>query len=64
MMIARLITSKTAWTAIVGVVTALGAAMTGEIEWGEAIKLMFMGLLALFARDAIAGRGPGKYPAR
>lgn len=62
-MIARLITSKAAWAAVLGIVTALGAAMTGEIEWGEAIKLMFVGLLALFFRDTLAGRGPGKYPA-
>ena len=37
-----------------GILVAIGMALTGQVEWTEAIKLTFDGLLALFIRDGIA----------
>lgn len=53
-MIRRLWKSKVFWTALVGLVTAVGAAATGQIEWGKAIELSFGALLAMFFRDTLA----------
>lgn len=61
-MIARLWTSKVFWTAVAGLVTTLGLAATGEIQWLEAGKLAFVALTTMFFRDTLAGKGPGKYP--
>lgn len=43
--------SKTTWAAIGGVLSAVGAAMTGEVQWGVAALSAFGLLTGLFNRD-------------
>lgn len=61
-MLKRLLASKTFWAAIAIIVTTIGAGMTGEMAWLEVAKIVVGSVLTIFMRDAIAGRGPGKYP--
>lgn len=53
-MIKRLVRSKAAWTALAGIVAALGAGFTGELAWADALQVVFAGLVTLFLRDGIA----------
>lgn len=53
-MFKRLIKSKTAWVAAGGILTAIGAALSGQIDWSQAVEAIFAGLVALFLRDGIA----------
>lgn len=50
----RLVGSKTAWVAVAGIATAIGAYVGGEIGLQEAVKACFLGLGTLFLRDGIA----------
>ncbi len=56
-MFRRLIRSKTAYAAIGGILIAIGMGLSGQMEWAEAAKLVFEGLIVLFLRDGIAKRG-------
>ena len=60
---ARLKTSKVAWTAVSGILTTLGLLAKGEISWQAALVSVATGLVILFGRDTMAGKGPGKHPA-
>lgn len=53
-MFGRLKGSKAAWTAIGGILAALGAALAGAMSWAEALPIIFTGLGILFLRDGIA----------
>ncbi|MBU0907748.1 MAG: hypothetical protein KKE05_06350 [Nanoarchaeota archaeon] len=51
---ATLLKSKTFWAAIAGIITAVGAYLTGEMELATAIQTGIGCLLAIFIRDGIA----------
>ncbi len=53
-MLKRLMKSKTAWTAVGGILVAIGSALAGELPWKEAMQLAFVGLMGLFLRDGMA----------
>lgn len=53
-MIKTLLKSKTAWTAFIGILTALGAYSTGDLPLPETIQSVFAGLSLLFLRHGIA----------
>ena len=44
---------KTTWTAIAGMVTAIGAYMAGEIELATLIEGIFAGLSFIFLRQGV-----------
>ena len=50
----RLVTSKAAWTAVIGSITALGAGYTGDLPWPDVAQAVLTCALALFVRDGIA----------
>jgi len=50
----RLKKSKTAWALVGGILVTLGMAISGQMEWGEAGKLLFEEVVGLFLRDGIA----------
>jgi hypothetical protein len=53
-MFQRLLKTKTFWVALAGICTAIGVAVSGEITWLEAAKLIGEGILVLCVRDGIA----------
>lgn len=54
MMLKRLLTSKTAWTAVGGILVAVGMGLNGQLPWNEAGTIIFAGLMGLFIRDGVA----------
>jgi len=56
-MFQRLAKSKTFWTGIAAMVTAIGAKVTGEIETGVMLSTILTSLLAIFIRDGVAKNG-------
>lgn len=42
--------SKTVWTGVVGALTAVGAAVTGEMSTGQAIQTGVTSLIGIFLR--------------
>lgn len=56
-MFKRLKKSKTAWIIVGGILTTLGAAISGQMEWVDAGKLLFEEVVVLFLRDGIAKVG-------
>ena len=56
-MFRRLWKSKTFWTGIAGIITAVGAYMAGEISLGVLLTTSLTALLAIFVRDGIAKNG-------
>lgn len=46
---------KTTWTAIAGIVTAVGAYFSGDVELGNTVQLVFAGLVAIFLRQGVEG---------
>ena len=50
----RLKNSKTAWTAVGGILVAIGSAIAGELPWKEAMEVVFVGLIGLFLKDGQA----------
>lgn len=53
-MFKRLITSKTAWTAVAGIATAIGAYFGDEIDVKTMVFAIGNGLAVLFLRDGMA----------
>ena len=56
-MFSRLVKSKTFWTALTGIIAAVGAKVTGEIETTAMLQTIGAALLAMFIRDSIAKTG-------
>ncbi len=56
-MFKRLWRSKTFWFCVSGIVTALGAAATGEITWPQAVSAVFAGLMGIGFRDKMEKMG-------
>jgi sulfite exporter TauE/SafE len=48
--------SKTAYAALGGILIAVGMGLSGQMEWSEAWKIVFEGVIVLFLRDGIAKR--------
>jgi hypothetical protein len=46
--------SKTTWSAIVAIITALGAWASGELDWRMAVGAAFYALFQAFRRDTSA----------
>jgi len=46
--------SKTVWTSIIGIVTALGAQFTGAADLHTTLMAVFAGLVSIFMRHSIA----------
>jgi hypothetical protein len=44
--------SKTTWTGIAGIITAVVSAVSGEITWQVAVGGIFALLMQMFRRDA------------
>ena len=51
--------SKTIWTGIVAVITAVGGICTGELSLASGLQAIFLGLIAIFLRQGIT-TGIGK----
>jgi hypothetical protein len=49
---------KTTWTAIAGMIAAIGAYLTGEINLITLIEVGFGVLITIFSRQAIEKSGP------
>jgi len=47
------IKQKTSWTAIAGMVTAVGAYVAGEIELSTLIEALFAGMSFIFLRQGV-----------
>ncbi len=61
----ELVTTKTFWTAVAGVITTVGAVVTGEMGWTSAIAPTVMSLLGVFIRDGmISGQKTLAEPAK
>lgn len=56
-MLDRLKGSKTFWAAVVVVVTAVGAYLTGEIELSALLTAVSTAVIGIFLRDGIAKTG-------
>jgi hypothetical protein len=56
-MLSRLMKSKTVWTAVIGIITAAGAGVRGDLPWNEVVQLIFAGLIAIGFRDGMAKGG-------
>lgn len=50
----RLKTSKAAWTALGGAVTAVSMAWSGQLPWDQALELTWTAFMVVFVRDGIA----------
>jgi hypothetical protein len=46
-------TSKTVWTGIVGIVTALAGYFTGEISLADTLQLILTAFIGMFLRSGI-----------
>jgi len=51
---------KTTWTAIGGIITAVGGYLTGEISIVACIGAVFAGLAVIFGRQGIEKSGRGE----
>lgn len=51
--ISRIGKTKTFWTAIAAICTAVGMGFAGEVSWGEVIQTGGLALMALFVRDGV-----------
>jgi len=51
--------SKTNITAVLAVLTAVGAYLTGEIDMVTAIQSSFAAIIAIFMRQGVTKSGPG-----
>lgn len=51
--------SKTFWTAVSGIVGAVGAWQTGAVDAATAAQTVFGGLLAVFLRDGMNKKETG-----
>jgi CDP-diglyceride synthetase len=51
MNLTELLKSKTFWTAIGGIITTVGAAMTGTMTWSQAIMPILTALIGIFLKD-------------
>ena len=49
-----MIKSRTFWTGVIGVVTAVGGFLTGELQLAPALQLGFTSLIGIFLRMSIA----------
>jgi hypothetical protein len=49
--------SKTFWTGVVGVVTAISSFMTGALPGGEAVQIGLTSLIGIFLRQGINKAG-------
>mgnify|MGYP001568728138 CR=1 FL=1 len=50
--------SKTNWTALVAVIAAVGAYLTGEIDAVTTVQSIFAAVIAIFLRRGVAKSGP------
>ena len=55
---AELLKSKTFWTAVAGIITAVGAYSTGEIDLATAVQGVFAALIVIFLREGVRKSGP------
>jgi hypothetical protein len=51
---ATLLKSKTFWTSVAGLATAIGGGVSGAMDPGTAIQTGLTALVGIFLRDAIA----------
>ena len=50
---AELLKSKTFWTALIGILTTVGAVLTGEMTWATAIMPILTALVGIFLKDGL-----------
>lgn len=48
-----LVRSKTFWAGLGSIVTGAGGIITGEMSTVDSVQLIFLGLFAIFGRDAL-----------
>jgi hypothetical protein len=53
-----LLKSKTVWTGIIMVVTAIGGMATGELSMADGLQTVATALIAIFLRDGISKAAP------
>mgnify|MGYP001616830897 FL=1 len=49
-----MITSKTFWAGVAGIITAVGGYLTGELQLAASLQLVFTSLIGIFLRMGIA----------
>lgn len=52
-----LLSTKTFWTGVSGVLGAVGAYLTGEIDLAQAAQMALTGLVAIFLRQGLVKSG-------